>query len=169
MPLLRLVAVIYQICASTAILVTLVVTFALVPMNRKASMKNPTLTSWRGLLYHNGNIASMLLEGALGSMMFAQPDFAFVVLFGCSYVLFAWWWFSRVGAYYYFFLDHTLPIAKAVGFHLGLVTVLTLFFFLMAWFSRLSQSVSVFAQLGIVGLALLGSLDFRGMKECISS
>jgi hypothetical protein len=118
-----------QVASSSAVLVTVVVTFVLLPLREKLEGKgsNDFMLHARPLLMHNGNVVLMATELLLGRHTIETRHVGLAVLWGALYVIFAWGWQHRTGIYYYPFLDHTLHPAKAVGCHLGLVAALSLF------------------------------------------
>jgi len=76
------------------------------------------------LLAHNANIAMVSAEVLLSKQRLLPELWPLSALYGVFYVGFAWWWASKHRLFYYFFIDVTLPLPKAVGFHLALVAVL---------------------------------------------
>mmetsp|Transcript_47423 Transcript_47423/g.153928 ORF Transcript_47423/g.153928 Transcript_47423/m.153928 type:complete len:318 (-) Transcript_47423:579-1532(-) len=76
------------------------------------------------LLAHNANIAMVSAEVLLSKQRLLPELWPLSALYGVFYVGFAWWWASKHRLFYYFFIDVTLPLPKAVGFHLALFAVL---------------------------------------------
>ena len=116
--------------ATTAILVTSVVTFVLIPARIKRGDRQglARMLGWRPQCMHNLNLIFVVSEMLFASLPVVASHFVFPALFGIQYVLISWWWLQRTGVAYYPFLDPTLPPAKAVGIHAVLFLVLALFF-----------------------------------------
>jgi hypothetical protein len=98
--------VLFETNLATSILVTVVVTFVLFPHAMKSSSETNynLLRKPAALMMHNANIAFMVSELLLTGMPVHLSHFAFGVLLGCAYVIFAWFWYSKVGMFFYFFL-----------------------------------------------------------------
>jgi hypothetical protein len=104
-----------------------VVTFVLIPYRTKTGAEAEFMLKTRAVIMHNANVALMATELLVGELPIRAAHLPFVVLWGCTYVLFAWRWHAMTGVYYYPFLDHTLPWPTAVGFHASLIVALSLF------------------------------------------
>ena len=104
-------AVAFEIAFGTSYLVTTVVTFVLVPVQRKNGNAATAFSNFYPLLLHNANVLIMAVEFVLNKIPFAFAHFPFIVFFGQLYVLFAGWLHSRIGVFYYFFLDYEAPYA----------------------------------------------------------
>lgn len=128
--LFRAVHVLFDVSATTAILVTSVVTFVLIPARIKRGDRQglARMLGWRPQCMHNLNLIFVVSEMLFASLPVVASHFVFPALFGIQYVLISWWWLQRTGVAYYPFLDPTLPPAKAVGIHAVLFLVLALFF-----------------------------------------
>lgn len=98
--------VLFETSLATSILVTVVVTFVLFPHAMKSSVDSncEALCRPAALMMHNANVAFMVGELLLTGMPVFLSHFAFGVLLGCTYVVFAWVWYARVGMFFYFFL-----------------------------------------------------------------
>jgi len=116
-----------QVAFSASVFVTVIVTFVLLPMITKSGIKTDIMMSPRALLMHNANVILMMTELLFGRHTVEVRHVGLTVLWGATYVLFAWYWQRRTGIYFYPFLDHTLVWWKACGCHLGLVAALCLF------------------------------------------
>ena len=104
-------AVAFEIAFGTSYLVTTVVTFILYPRHIKDGVDHMSLFEFFNVLLHNANVLIMAVEFLLNKMPFAFAHFPFIVFFGQLYVLFAGWLYSRIGVFYYFFLDYEAPYA----------------------------------------------------------
>lgn len=105
--LLAAVAVVlYETNLATSILVTVVVTFVLFPHAMKSSgdTNYNLLCRPAAVMMHNANVIFTVGELLLTGMPVHLSHFAFAVLLGCTYVVFAWVWYARVGMFFYFFL-----------------------------------------------------------------
>lgn len=114
--------VLYEVSFSVAFLVSAVVTFVLIPATVRRGLLLDSFYLLLPLIMHNLNALNMALELSLNSLPFCTAHGVFVLLFGMSYVLFSWYWFSRRGIFYYFFLDYERPYT--VLWHLGLMGLL---------------------------------------------
>lgn len=76
-----------------SLLITMVVTFLLVPLEHSAGHSVAGYFGRNDLIMHNANVGLMTLEVLLGSLSIDMRDLAFVVLFGCSYLV--WHQFIR--------------------------------------------------------------------------
>lgn len=110
-PLAIVARTLFGVAFACSVLVTVVVTFILMPFHRAhRSAGNEHLTQWRSVVYHNLNSVLMGIEFAVGARTPELAGLPVAFLWGCAYVLFARAWFSRIGMYYYFFLDDSLPV-----------------------------------------------------------
>eukprot|EP01041_Mallomonas_annulata_P001985 gene1985-3862_t len=136
-PLLCLTWVIYEIAFSTAYLVTVVVTFVLIPGGKAKGIPVDVFFKTSALCVHNLNIVFILIESLTNQLHFNFWHFPFVLLFGCAYVLFSWIWYSTKGYLFYFFLDYDRKYAEL--WHLGLIFAVLLFFFVGYYISELKD------------------------------
>lgn len=113
-----------------SLLITTVVTFVLVPLEHGAGHSVAGYFCANDVIMHNANVGLMSLEVLLGSLSIDVRDVAFVVLFGCSYLV--WHQFIRyryTRTLIYSFLSwqspHAFKVATAlvgalcVGFLIG--------------------------------------------------
>ena len=97
--LLKFVTLIYPIVYANSLLVTLVVTFILIPANQK---RGHPLESWFKLpeqIMHNVNIVVLTLELILGDLPIDIQSITLIPLFGISYVIFAAFNEKKTGIY----------------------------------------------------------------------
>jgi hypothetical protein len=116
--------VLFEVCLVTAVLVTLVVHFVLVPVaRRKDKYRLKRLLDWRALTLHYANVAMMLVEAVIGGGRVSPSHWLFALAYCNLYLVFAWGWGYSTGVFYYFFLDFSkfrwAPVAY-VGLFLAL-------------------------------------------------
>ena len=98
----------------------------------------------------------------LGNIPFYWSHLPFCVLYGLSYVMFAWLWFAVFeGAFYYSFIDYTKP--KAWIAHVALLAVMSAFFAFGAVAAPIVKSNYVMSAAMFVGVS--GILWIRPPKE----
>ena len=129
-PLLRATHMLFDVCVATAMLVTAVVTFVLIParISRGDAAGLARMLTWRPMCMHNLNLLFVATEMLFNGLPIVLSHALFPAIFGIQYVLTSWWWLKRTGIVYYPFLDPTLPPAKAIAVHAGLFGVLVAFF-----------------------------------------
>ena len=118
------VRALFEVVCPTAALVFIAVTFVLSPvayMNGAIELFQPM-----PLLMHNGNVLMVAAELYTNSeaMKFRPEHMCLCALNGLLYLIFAHFWYSRTGVFYYFFIDFTSP-AGLPGI-VGLLTVICL-------------------------------------------
>lgn len=97
----------WEITLPIAFLINIVVTFALLPMYIKQG-KFETLwhmTRWRPLSLHNGFVIAAAIECGLATPRAVPDHLPVMVLYGSTYVIFAWGLWYKTRIYLYFFLD----------------------------------------------------------------
>jgi len=104
--LLFITWVIFEISFSMSFLVTIVVTFVLIPGGIKRGINNDGMFKFFPLLFHNANVFFMVTEILTNNMKFSINHFPFVLLYGCAYSMFSWWFFHSRKCFLYFFLDY---------------------------------------------------------------
>mmetsp|Transcript_18890 Transcript_18890/g.47665 ORF Transcript_18890/g.47665 Transcript_18890/m.47665 type:complete len:307 (-) Transcript_18890:11-931(-) len=133
-------SVLYEVQLCVSLLVTLAVSFLLVPMLewKLSTFKGPArqLESLRNrqavlnlpfaVLVHTANLWLMLLELSCNRIPFQTAHFPFVLLWATLYAFFGWAFFHLHGIWYYFFLDYRRPFAALA--YAGLMMCLVLFF-----------------------------------------
>jgi len=147
--------ILYELSFSTAYLVTVVVTFVLIPGGKAKGIPVDIFFKRAPLCLHNLNVIFILTETFLNKLDFEWAHFPFIILFGCAYVLFSWVWLHTKGFVFYFFLDYTRK--DALFLHIGLLSALSAFFTLGCYISSLKDShdpvtaaVIIFASLFIL-------------------
>jgi hypothetical protein len=147
--LLSLTHILFELSFSVAFLVTIVVTFVLIPQGRKRGQPVENFFKFFSLLFHNANVLFMLIEILTNRIPFIFTHFPFLVAYGLCYVMFSWYWFEKNGIFYYFFLDYDRPYA--LFWYFGLLTAIGCFFILGYFISLLAATGNVYAYVGIIG------------------
>ena len=119
--------IMFELSVTMAFLVTTVVTYVLIPSTETKGLSADNYYRPLPLIMHNFNVLFMSLELGLNNIRFHLPHLAFAALWGITYVFFAWFWYQYKGVFFYFFLDYNQKLA--VPFHLGLIGLMTFFFF----------------------------------------
>jgi hypothetical protein len=88
----------FQVLTSVAILICVVVWFALVPIE-------PWLISFVPLSAHNLNVVFMVAELLLNRMPFVRTHAFFPMYYGAAYIIFSWFYCLSTGIVLYFFID----------------------------------------------------------------
>lgn len=122
----RLTWVLFEISFPVAFLVSLVVTFVLIPGAKKNKMPLDLFFSVFSLMMHNCNIWYMAFEFIANQLPFVGWHVCFLLFYALSYAVFSWFWHYYKGIYYYFFLDYERP--GAIFWYIGLVVGVSLLF-----------------------------------------
>jgi hypothetical protein len=109
--LARAACVMYEVSFASAYIVTIVVTFVLIPAASKRNMPTHTFFDPIPVLLHNANVIFIGIETIMNRAPIFSAHFPYGQLFGLAYVAFAWYWYTKIGAFYYFFLDYNRPYA----------------------------------------------------------
>ena len=119
----------FATACGTALLVTSVVTFYLIPNNAAKGYDVRKYFVWHELLMHNGNIVILGVDLVLGGVDMTLGMVAFPLLFGLAYIGFAnAYAVLGGGIYLYDFLDPRLRGGPAI--HAILFVVICVFYFL---------------------------------------
>jgi len=112
----------FATACGTALLVTVVVTFYLIPNNAAKGYDVSKYFEWQEVLMHNGNVIILGIELALGGISITLGMVAFPLLFGIVYIGFAnaYAMFGG-GIYLYDFLDPRLKGGLIIHFILFLI------------------------------------------------
>jgi len=141
-PLICLQWILFEVSLAMALLVTIIVTFVLVPVGIKRGHPVHFMFTWYVLAMHNGNTLLMILELVLNRFDIHAYHYPTVLAYGILYVLFAWANERYgVGAFYYFFLDYTRPYALFA--YLGLFAAVSVFYWMAFWIDVLFESYRV--------------------------
>ncbi|KAJ3275856.1 hypothetical protein HDV01_006722 [Terramyces sp. JEL0728] len=121
------IVILFELATSVAILVTVVVTFVLVPGAAKGDVKNMVgLFRFQVLLTHNANVAFMVTELVLNNIKFKYSHFPYAGLFGITYIAFSWVLAQKIGVFFYNFLNYNFP--KVLVAYTALLFALSVFF-----------------------------------------
>lgn len=115
--------VLFEISFALAYLVTFLVSFVLIPGAEANKIPHKFFTPIP-VLCHNANAVFMGVELLLNRLSMPFPHIAFIQLFGLAYVIFAWRLHSKMGIFFYFFLDYDRPYA--VVWYLGLFAAVSI-------------------------------------------
>lgn len=151
--------VMYEISFSMAYLVTLSVTFALIPQAKKNNLPYDNFFKPLPLLMHNANVLFMAIELGFNSLQFSTSHLLFCTAFGITYVLFAWYWYEVKGMFYYFFIDYHHPYALA--FHVALISIMCTFFSLGNTLSYALKSYATESGYPLIALMLFTLLIMK--------
>ena len=152
--------VLFEVSHPMSMLVTAVVTFALVPVAGRYHSPMGRMFRWRPFMMHSGNVLMLQLAMLSAPPPVTLTHLPYAVLFGCCYAIFACYWFWRTRVFYYFFLDYRRPYA--VFTYLGLLATVVMVY-------GLSYRIAVLARhpgsrwwtYPCLMLLTLGSMRFR--------
>jgi hypothetical protein len=114
--------VFYEISLPVSYLVSLVVAFVLIPGMKKAKLPTDIFFTPISLLMHNANLVFMIFEFMVNGLPILYWHFAFIFIYACTYVVFAWIWYQYKKMFYYFFLDYNR--AGSLYWQIGLIFIL---------------------------------------------
>jgi hypothetical protein len=117
---LQLSWILFELSFPISFLVTLIVTFVLIPPAIARGTHQPLFSS-PSLLMHNANVVMLTIDNLLNILPFTMSHAVFGVLYGLLYAVFAWVWYEHKGVFYYFFLDYEFKWAEFC--YIGLILV----------------------------------------------
>ena len=123
-----LVPALFSSTIASAFLVTITVTYMLIP---EANERGDNIAHYFKLdsqLMHNGNVIFILIEMAVSDISLSLWYAPYPVIFGCIYVLFSAFNARRSGIYFYDFIDPRLNGSHII--HMVLLGVMTMHFIL---------------------------------------
>ena len=123
-----LVPALFSSTIASAFLVTITVTYMLIPEANKRGDNISHYFKWDSLLMHNGNVIFILIEMAVSDISLSLWYAPYPVIFGCIYVLFSAFNARRSGIYFYDFIDPRLNGSHII--HMVLLGVMTMHFIL---------------------------------------
>jgi hypothetical protein len=138
----------FEISFAMSFLVTIVVTFVLIPSGIKKGINNDGMFKFFPLLFHNANVAFMVYEILTNKLKFSMNHFPFVLLYGCAYSIFSWYFFHCRKVFLYFFLDYDAPYA--IPAYLGLLTAVSVFFILGYFISIMKENNNIYLNILII-------------------
>lgn len=151
--------ILFEINFATAFLVTVVVTFVLIPTGKAKGISVDPFFRIPALCAHNLNVLFMLSEALLSNMKFSLLHIPFVLLYGCAYVVFAWYWNQVKGVFLYFFLDYQRDYA--VLWHIGLLVAIGLFSLFGCLVSYIKETNALPQMMGLI----FGTLFILKLRE----
>ncbi|KAI8893760.1 hypothetical protein BC833DRAFT_607341 [Globomyces pollinis-pini] len=124
--IIQTTAILFEVCFAVAMLVTIVVTFILIPVGMKRGQNVQGMFKPQSLIMHNLNMIFMVMELIWNQIQIDLTHLPFVILYGLTYVVFAWIYANIRGYFFYFFLNYNQP--RAILMHSVLVFALSLFY-----------------------------------------
>ena len=123
-----LVPSLFSSTIASAFLVTITVTYMLIPEANERGDNIAHYFKWDSQLMHNGNVIFILIEMAVSDISLSLWYAPYPVIFGCIYVLFSAFNARRSGIYFYDFIDPRLNGSHII--HMVLLGVMTMHFIL---------------------------------------
>ena len=125
--LIAVIPPLFSIACGTAMLVSVVVTYYLIPNNLEKGFDVAKYFLWYEIVMHNLNVILLGTDLVLGGVDITLGMLAFPVLFGIAYVFFAYIYAVYGGGIYlYDFLDPR--VSRAPYIHIGLFVMIALFY-----------------------------------------
>lgn len=123
-----LVPALFASTIASAFLVTVTVTYMLIPEANERGENISHYFYWDSQLMHNGNVIFILIEMAISDISLSLWHIPYPVVFGCTYVLFSAFNARRSGIYFYDFIDPRLNGSHII--HMVLLGVMSIHFIL---------------------------------------
>ena len=123
-----LVPALFSSTIASAFLVTITVTYMLIPEANERGDNIAHYFKWDSQLMHYGNVIFILIEMAVSDISLSLWYAPSPVIFGCIYVLFSAFNARRSGIYFYDFIDPRLNGSHII--HMVLLGVMTMHFIL---------------------------------------
>ncbi|MBK11115.1 MAG: hypothetical protein CMB44_00935 [Euryarchaeota archaeon] len=123
-----LVPALFSTVIASAFLVTVTVTYMLIPEANERGDNIDHYFKWDSQLMHNGNVIFILTEMAVSDISLSLWYAPYPVIFGCIYVLFSAFNARRSGIYFYDFIDPRLNGSHII--HMVLLGVMLIHFIL---------------------------------------
>lgn len=118
--------VLYEVSLLVCFVVSMVVTYVLIPSFKKANKPADIFFTPTGLILHNCNVLFMAFEFMSNGLPLLLWHFSFVVLLAGAYYVFSWAWYKHKKLFYYFFMDYNRP--DAVLWQIGLLVIFFLLY-----------------------------------------
>jgi hypothetical protein len=146
--------VLYEVSLMVCFIVSMVVTYVLIPSFKKTNTPTNLFFTPTGLILHNCNVLFMAFEFMANGLPLMFWHFAFVILLAAAYYVFSWIWYKHKKLFYYFFTDYNR--SDAVLWQIGLLAIFyVLYLVCMACsYARFHFNSSI-PSLVIFGLAFL--------------
>jgi len=136
---------------ASAILVTCVITFQIVPDNLAKGLPVSRLFTWYEIVMHNANVALMGFSLLINGMQVEWAFIAFPTVFGIAYVAWAAIYANFIaGVYIYDFMDYRLNGAPLI--YLGLLSLQICFFLVVLGLDRVAGWSAPVAALLVLAL-----------------
>ena len=130
--------ILFSTSFASAILVTCVITFQIVPDNLAKGLPVSRLFTWYEIVMHNGNVALMGFSLLINGMQVEWVFIAFPTVFGIAYVAWAAIYANFIeGVFIYEFMDYRKKGAPLI--YLGLLTLQACFFVLVLALDRVTE------------------------------
>ncbi|MEC7706942.1 MAG: hypothetical protein VX723_03195, partial [Candidatus Thermoplasmatota archaeon] len=153
----------FSIACGTALLVTVVVTYYLIPNNLEKGFDVAKYFLWYEIVMHNLNVILLGLDLVLGGVDISLGMVVFPLIFGIAYVFFAYLYAIYGGGFYmYDFLDPRL--SRAPYIHLGLFAMISFFYSVALALDNLADW-SVTAGGLFVGIGVYTIVKFRAPTD----
>ena len=125
--LIAVIPPLFSIACGTALLVSVIVTYYLIPNNLEKGFDVAKYFLWYEIVMHNLNVILLGADLVLGGVDITLGMIAFPVLFGIAYVFFAYIYAVYGGGIYlYDFLDPR--VSRAPYIHIGLFVMIAFFY-----------------------------------------
>ena len=146
--LLAIIPPIFAIACGTSMLVTVVVTYYLIPNNQKKGFDVAKYFLWYEIVMHNLNVILLGADLVLGGVDITFGMVTFPVIFGIAYVFFSYIYAAYVGGIYlYDFLDPR--VSRAPQIHIGLLAMIALFYSIALFLDALVDWNVIVGGLGV--------------------
>ena len=123
-----LVPALFSSAIASAFLVTVTVTYMLIPEANKRGDNITHYFKWDSQLMHNGNVIFILIEMGVSDISLSLWHIPYPVIFCCAYVLFSAFNARRSGIYFYDFIDPRLNGSHII--HMVLLGVMSIHYIL---------------------------------------
>ena len=124
----RALHILFEIGFVTSLITSSVVTFLLIPLQLRRGLRPVLFFTDHQQLMHCANLFFILTELLLNALPILPADCPWAILFGLYYIALAWALVHRTSIIFYPFLDPTLPLKLSLPIHVGLITLVGLFF-----------------------------------------
>ncbi len=146
--LLAIIPPIFAIACGTSMLVTVVVTYYLIPNNQKKGFNVAKYFLWYEIVMHNLNVILLGADLVLGGVDITFGMVTFPVIFGIAYVFFSYIYAAYFGGIYlYDFLDPR--VSRAPQIHIGLLAMIALFYSIALFLDALVDWNVIVGGLGV--------------------
>lgn len=147
---------------ASAFLVTVTVTYMLIPEANERGNSISHYFKWDSQLMHNGNVVFILIEMAISDISLSLWHIPYPVVFGSVYVLFSAFNARKSGIYFYDFIDPRLNGSHII--HMVLLGVMSIHFIAAVTIQRLAE-VNFTAYLMILVAIIYLSTTFSDPSE----